>query len=410
MRKNGRNEKAISELNFIFYVLLLILTPFLLLQNYLQAAIGVASNAHFELGSFSIPWVAAIAAALLISLWILLRKIVKMYHVIVCVAILLLFWIGQQITDYYFGHKFYELQHNWHYLAYSGFAIVSWRYFKAKGKNAAEIIRYTFIFAICASTLDEAAQVPLSSRIFDVSDIAKDTYGAVIGNILVFYLLDEGRKMIGKINITHRRVKDYFKDPKTVLIYEYIYAFTFLSIASILSDHKYIPLAFVIPAGIFFLIWLYIHLLQFKIWRKILLGLLVLAVLALGISFIIHKGDNIVYNSYGLTVYKGIPIPFFDVMIYDNGSFRLVDKKHIFTYRDRKTIKKKCTDILIIGSGAYGKGGKGFPEEAPVQFLFNPNTGSMTQVIILQTPAACTVYNRLKEEGKNVTFILHNTC
>jgi len=408
--KKKRNDVEYTQVNYILYVLLLIMTPFLLLQNYLQTAIGIASNIMLEVGSLSIPYTLIVGVIFLAVLVFIARKSIRLFHIGVIVAIFFLFGLGQQVTDYYFNHKFYELQHNWHYIAYSIFAIISWRYGRSKGKTSAQIILYTLLFAFSASTLDEIAQVPLSNRVFDVCDIAKDMYGSVLGNIFVFFVLDNAKILNFKFKLMHPSVKDYLKNPLTMLFYEYIFVFIFLVLTSTLSEMEYFPLSVLIPAGIFLLLWLGIHLLQFKISRWIVIGLIGISVISLGISIAINFNKGITYNKYGLTVYKGIPIPFLDVMIYEDGSFRLVDKKHVFNKRDQMTILTKCTDILLIGSGAEGKGGRGFPENKPVQFIFNTNTGGMTQVIILQTPEACQVYNRLKKENKNVTFILHNTC
>ncbi|MCF7920221.1 MAG: VanZ family protein [Candidatus Cloacimonetes bacterium] len=410
MKKKWSGDTTVTQLNFIFYVLLLIMTPFLLLQNYLQAAIGIASNLHLDLGFVSIPWTVIIAGFILICITIIIRKQLRWRHPLVLSIIFLLFLIGQQLTDYYFGHKFYELQHNWHYIAYSGFAVVSWRFWKARGKTSAQIIGYTLLFALCASTLDELAQMPLSGRIFDICDIAKDTYGVVIGNILVFFLLEGGHNLPRKLRLTHPRLKDYFTDPLTLLFYEYIFVFFFISLSSTLSGNEYFPVSVLLPLILFLVFWLCVHLLQFRLLRFIQLGILGLVVGGLLVSIIIHRNDNISYNRHGLTVYKGIPLPYLDIMIKENGTFRFVDKKHIFNKRDQRVILMKCTDILIVGSGSRGMGGRGFTEMEPVQFAYNPNIQSMTQIIIMKTPAACQLYNRLKKEGKNVTFILHNTC
>jgi VanZ family protein len=399
-----------QQVNFILYVLLLIMTPFLLLQNYLQAAIGIASNSHFEYGDFSLPYVLIVVGFIALALFFYVRKQLRWKHLGFIPLILFLFWLGQQNTDYYFNHKFYELQHNWHYIAYSGFAVISWRFWKSQGKNAAQIILYSLILAFSVSVLDEVAQVPLSNRIFDVCDIAKDIYGVVLGNILVFYVLDNGVNMPSKLRITHPSIKEYFQNPLTLLLYEFLFVFIFLVFASVLSELRYIFFAFAVPAGIFIIIWLFIHLSQFKIGRIAVSAFLLLVILALSASFAINYDKDFSYNAHGITIYKGIPLPFLDVMIFENGSFRLVDKKHEFNKRDQRTILTKCTDILIIGSGSQGKGGIGFTEREPVQFIFNPNIGRMTQIIILKTPQACELYNRLKKENKNVTFILHNTC
>jgi VanZ family protein len=315
MREELRGAITVTQLNFIFYVLLLIMTPFLLLQNYLQTAMGIASNSMLELGAISIPWTVIIALILLSVLLIIVRKKLRWRHPVVLAIVLFLFWAGQQMTDYYFNHKFYELQHNWHYIAYSGFAIVSWRFWKAKGKTAAQIIGYTILFAISASTLDEIAQVPLSNRVFDVCDIAKDTYGSVGGCIVVFFLLEDGKNMHRRLKLTHPTIKGYLSDPLTLLFYEFIFALLFIILSSTLSDMEYFPISFFLPLGVFLLIWLVIHLMQFKVSKIVLTGLLSLAVVGLLVSFIINKDRNITYNKYGLTIYRGIPIPFLDVMI-----------------------------------------------------------------------------------------------
>ncbi|MDP8220664.1 MAG: VanZ family protein [Candidatus Stygibacter frigidus] len=408
--KKKRNDIAFTQVNYILYVLLLIMTPFLLLQNYLQTAIGIASNAMLEVGSLSIPYTLIVGVIFLSVLLYLARKSIRLFHLGVIAGVFLLFGVGQHVTDYYFNHKFYELQHNWHYIAYSIFAIISWRYWKSRGKTSAQIIRYTLLFAISASTLDELAQVPLSNRVFDVCDIAKDMYGSVLGNIFVFFVLDNARILKSKFKLMHPTVKGYFNNPLTLLFYEFVFVFIFLMITSTLSDTEYFPVSVLLPVGIFLVIWLCIHLLQFKVSRWIVIGIIGISVISLGISIAVNFNKNITYNKYGLTIYKGIPIPYLDILIFDDGSFRLVDKKHAFNKRDQMTILTKCTDILIIGSGSEGKGGKGFPELKPVQFIFNANTGEMTQVIIMRTPLACQIYNRLKKENKNVTFILHNTC
>ena len=70
---------------------------------------------------------------------------------------------------------------------------------------------------------------------------------------------------------------------------------------------------------------------------------------------------------------------------------------------------RKGVDIIIIGSGMDGLGGKGFPDESNF-FKYNPFFKRGTQVIILKNSEACELFNRLKRENKNVLFILHNTC
>ena len=97
-------------------------------------------------------------------------------------------------------------------------------------------------------------------------------------------------------------------------------------------------------------------------------------------------------------------------MIYPNGTFRLVDKKIYFNNPDKyNTIYALSKDILLIGSGSDGKGGKGFPEEKKAQFVFNPKTKLPLQIIILKTQEACAKFNELKKKGYNVLYVIHNS-
>ena len=123
-----------------------------------------------------------------------------------------------------------------------------------------------------------------------------------------------------------------------------------------------------------------------------------------------YNNSNIVYNKKGIVVYKGIPIPYFDIMIFPNGTFRLVDKKIYFNQKDKfNRIYMHANDILLIGSGKDGKGGKGFiDEKRETQFVFNPIKKLPLQVIVLKTPEACEEFNLLKSKGYDVMFIIHN--
>ena len=133
-------------------------------------------------------------------------------------------------------------------------------------------------------------------------------------------------------------------------------------------------------------------------------------IFGLGGSYLIHRHDNITHSQFGLIVYKGLPVPFFDLLIYPNGLPRLVDKKHFFNGQDRQFFLSQKTDIILVGGGFQGKGGKGWKTEEGTYFLFNEYTFRGTQVIVLPTPTACEVFNRLKSEGKNVICVLHSTC
>jgi hypothetical protein len=230
--------------------------------------------------------------------------------------------------------------------------------------------------------------------------------------IILLYL---GTEQSASLKTDWRRIRQrhwraYLQHPPSLLVLLLIASLSLLGIGSLLTDFPYWKIAFALVVAGATIVILLLHFSQFR-WGKYLL------LLVFGAGFLVqafffyqHRADNIVHNRYGLTVYKGIPIPFFDMMFFPDGTFRLVDKKHYFNQRDQKFLLSKQADIIIIGSGIYGRGGRGFVGATVNHFIFNEFTGRGTQVIILKNPEACRLFNKLKQEQKNVLFVLHNTC
>jgi hypothetical protein len=187
-------------------------------------------------------------------------------------------------------------------------------------------------------------------------------------------------------------------------------ALLFLCCASLLTESQHVLTILLLTLPAFAVVFALIHLSRFRWGGRTIVGILAVAAIALGTSCVRHRNDGITTNRFGLTVYDGIPIPFFDLMVFPNGRFRLVDKKHFFNSRDRSFFNHKGADIILIGSGYSGAGGKGFPQTKGSRFLFNPVTSRGVQVIILDSAEACRRYNILKGQGKNVLFVLHTTC
>jgi len=404
-------EKFYSpETNLILYTLLLIATPFLIVQNYLQQMIGMTSQLSFTLLGIEMPYIVAIAIIFIITLAVVLWQKIKISHIYVWLFVIFMMILGQNSTDYYFNHKFYELQHNWHYIAYALFSYIMYRYLKQKKYSSEQIIGHTFISAICISTFDEAIQILISSRVFDICDIAKDIWGAVIGMLAVFFIIEKGKIIRDGWNFRQKKVSDYFKNSFSLLFLEMIFAYLLLLISSILSNNEYLGTVLLFTFIAFFIFFFIFHNSQKKYYRNIFISIAVLILLLQSIFFMKYNNSNIVYNKKGIVVYKGIPIPYFDIMIFPNGTFRLVDKKIYFNQKDKfNRIYMHANDILLIGSGKDGKGGKGFiDEKRETQFVFNPIKKLPLQVIVLKTPEACEEFNLLKSKGYDVMFIIHN--
>jgi hypothetical protein len=400
-----------TRLHVSLYSALLVFTPFIMLRTYMQDAMGKASASHVSLLGLSVPVVLLIAGVLAIVALVLVRRKIRRRHVLAALLGLAMFRLGQLMTDYYFGHHFYELQQNWHYIAYSIFAFMVYRDQKPRGAPLARFMLITFGLAFVYSSFDEWFQLFINNRIFDPCDIAKDVWGAVIGITMV---LIGGRHAELRDGAWHRvrqpSLRAWFRHAPSVWVLLAALGFLFLIISSLLTDDHYLASIAIITLASWAVVFAVLHLSQFRWPGRALLALGVIAAVALGASYLRHRNDGIGRHQYGLTVCRGIPVPFFDVMIFPDGHFRPVDKKHYFNPRDRIFIDKRRADIVLIGSGYRGLGGMGFPHQKGSRFVFNAQTERGVQVIIEPSNEACEHYNRLKEQGKRVLLILHSTC
>jgi len=405
--QSKRQDKKTFFIHFIAYILLLIVTPFVLLKNYMQAAIGRLSEFSFHISNIEIPYVLAVFILIVVSILIIYRKQLNKIRILSLAGVFILVFIGQNSTDFYFDHKFYELQHNWHYLAYGIFSFFSIRWLRARKVSTSKTILFTFLFAMTISSIDEAVQVPLSSRIFDICDIGKDLWGTIVGMFFIFFVIEEGNIFKGKYKINAPKLKDYLISPFALLFNIAIFSEIFLLFSSVLSDVEYLNLGITVSVIIFLIVFLIIYLIQFKISRIIVIS--VISIFAITQIYSIFKNSNRYINHYqsGLVIYKGIPIPLFDIMIFNNGTFRLVDKKTSFNTRDRNTIYKYATDILIIGNADKERKIRGFANDNETQFVYNPKTGKALQVIILDIRHANKKFNELKAKNYNVVYIIH---
>jgi len=399
-----------TRLHAVMYSMLLVVTPFILLQNFLVEIIAKVSGSTVELAGSEIPVLPYIAFILLIACLIIFRSYLTKLRLLAGVIAILMFGLAQQFTDYYFDHNFYDLQQNWHYIAYCIFAFMVYRDLAPRGRRMAKIILITFFAALLFSSFDETFQLYMSGRVFDISDIAKDVWGALTGIVLLYIGRSRSNTLKADMKkIRQPKLRAYLKAPFSLLILLFVLAILFLFFSSLLTDFPYWYIAVLFTLGSFAVFFILFHFSQFKGAKYSFLTIFIIIMLVQSYFFVKHRSDNIVYNRYGLTVYKGIPIVFFDVMIFSDGTFRLVDKKHYFYRRDRAFFVRQKADIIIIGTGAYGKGGRGYADKIS-QFIYNPYTNRGTQVVIMKTPEACQYFNRLKREQKNVLFILHNTC
>ncbi len=397
---------TVRSVSYYFFSLLVILTPFLMLQNYLQNAIGRASRAAIDLGFIRIPYVVIIAAAVLILFFYFQRKRLNKKRLLYLVLIFLFVAIGQKTADYYYNHHFYDLQHNWHYIAYGLYALVAFRRFTIKPVSTHKILFRIFYSALAISVFDEFIQVYISNRVFDLGDCGKDLWGTMAGILFVFFYLEDG-KGFTNYRLRNKKLKEYYTNPFSLLCLEIIFAYIMLFVASQITESQYIINVITITLLCFTIVFLLIHAGVNKIARWIIRGALFLIIIFVFVSARFGRTDIKFVRPWYIN-YNGIPLLFFDYMIFPNGTFRTVDKKVLFNIRDKQKIEHLGPDILLVGKGNKGEGGKGWNDILTSEMAFNTYKGKVYQIIKLPNRQACETFNRLKKEKKKVLFIIHN--
>lgn len=399
-----------TRVQVVAYSLLLIATPFVLLRRFMQEAIGRASRAQFELAGVGVPIALVLGAAVVVVGVLALRRHITPLRLLAVGVAVAMNLLAQQFIDYYFDHRFYDLQQNWHYIAYALFALLVYRDLAPRGYGLSRIILTTYVAALAFSTFDETCQIYISGRAFEMNDIAKDGWGALMG-VVVFYIGGTPAAELRRHWTQLRRptLRGYYDNPASLLVTLALFNILLLVCAALLTERRFWLHTLVIAAVVFSVLFAAFHFSRRRAARWGMLGAVTLAVTAQGYFFWRHRADHIVYHRPGLTVYKGVPIVYFDLLIFPDGTFRPVDKLEYFDRRTQRFFLQRQPDILLIGSGTAGRGGRGFPAQTASQFIYNWYAARPMQVIILDSPAACACFNRLKDEGKNVMFVLHNT-
>lgn len=396
-----------TKINLVLYCILLIVTPFLMLQNYLQDAIGKLSWFSFPIGNYDCPFILIFAVLLAIPGIFYLIKNYSHKRLLGIAIVTTLLLIAYNTSDYYYNHHFYDLQHNWHYLAYGLFSYLAWRHFSSKGINAGKIILRTYFIAFAMSLSDEITQVFISGRVFDLSDVAKDLWGCLIGLAFINFVVLEF-KYVNFKNFWPRKKEHLSNFPAWILIVEFVFAIVFLNVSSVLSDIIYIKQVIRYTLIYFVVLFILFRLLSEKTGRIISIGTVsfVIALVILTFSF---SAPKVKYENDNFFYYKRIPIVYFDLMIYPNGMIRPVDKKTRFNMRDKQKINSIGPDILIFATGSKNQGGKGFHDQKKVEIKYNPVQNKAYQIIKLPNKEAFKLYNRLIEEKKLVLMIVHNS-
>ncbi|RJP74555.1 MAG: hypothetical protein C4524_12870 [Candidatus Zixiibacteriota bacterium] len=400
-----------AMIQFVLFAALVVATPFVVVTRYLQSVAQLVSHLSLPLPGVEVPGVLILAAGLALFLAWRYRSRITRRRLAALAVLGGMVALGHWTMDLYLDLTFFDLQENWHYVAYGAYMFFFFRAFNLRRMPLPRMILWAYGSALLMSLFDETFQFFLSHRVFDLSDVTKDAWGVIMGLVLVIFVTESAGTIDLKRAVWRReRLGDYLRHPETALLSVFGLTTVFLFVSPLLTEHAEIPLLLATGFGLFAVAGLLFHLSRHRAVRIALGILAVVAVLGVAGSRLAHRGDPITHNTFGLTVYRGMPLPFFDVLIYPDGGFRFVDKKHHFRSQDLRYLLMQEPDVLLVGSGNQGRGGQGFPQPEPVQFIYNEFTGRGTQVIILPTPEACRQYNSLVAAGKKVLFILHNSC
>jgi len=356
----------------------------------------------------TIPVVPSLAGVVLLALLVIFRRRLTRLRILALVIAFVMIALTQRMADYYFNHTFYDIQQNWHYVAYGLFSYILLRDLGPRGWPLGKIILTTFLVSLALSTFDEAFQLRVSRRIFDPGDIAKDCWGVLIGMGLLYNGENRFGAMLSRpLPLRHRTWRGYLDHPFTIWVLLVVFGLLFMTFGSLLSDSKYlgwVALFTLVSFGLFVFLF---HVSQYR-WPGRLIGAaVILLAILVGASCARHRGQGVTVTKSGMVMYEGVPIPFFDVMFHADGGFRLVDKKTSFNQRDRIFFHSRRTDIVVIGTGHQGSGGHGFSLEAANQFNYNRYLERGSQIIILPNAQAAETWNRNRHEGRRAILVLH---
>ncbi len=402
-------KRTLGFINLVLYDLLLILTPFLLIRNYLQLALKELSQFKLHLFFFEIPLFVFVFLLLsLFCLFIYWKKLKAKYLIIILLLVFLMV-IGQNIADFYLDYSYYDLQNNWHYFAYGIFVFIAYRYFKEHIKSDSKLITIIFLKAFIISSIDEGIQVFISNRIFDVSDIAKDLWGVCLGLVvLLFWVKDYNLK---NLNFIIKKAKDYFSEPVSILLHLFMLTLIFLLISSNLTDSRYFVWIILWTLFIYLIYFIFSFICKFR-YIKILTIFTILLIFGFTVFNFISVKDDIITQKNSMIYYKNIPLFFFDFMVFPNGLIRMTDKKSNFRGNDFIIFKKQNPDLLIISSDKEPYFITGFEHLKFVEFpylMYNEIYNRLIQVLILKQEDAIRQYNRLNKLNKKVLLVIHQS-
>ncbi len=406
--KAAIDKILVPRTSMLLFSFLVVSMPFIMLQNYLQLTLRNTAGQIIDIFGIGIPLVLLIVIPPLLALLFVNIKKITRFRLLTLLFVIAMLFVGQSVSDFYVNFKFYDLQNNWHYLAYCFFTVISYRYLSTKDVPIHRIIIITFLRGLAISLFDEGVQVFISNRVFDLSDVAKDMWGLWLGNILIFFFIGQG-EVIKQFKIRQKKLKDYIKSPYSLIALQGLFTFEFLFFSANLTNSIYWLQLTVIVLSAALITFFCIHLSQRKLFFRAFIIFFAALAIALGTSFVINKDKGLMSIGNNFIVYKGIPLPYFDVLITSDGFFRFVDKKSELKKGDLSKLNDFYPDIILFALTNKPYVPNQLASVNPMKntyFLYNHLNGSGIQVVVRNYKDAIDEYNRIRME-KNAIIVIH---
>lgn len=110
---------------------------------------------------------------------------------------------------------------------------------------------------------------------------------------------------------------------------------------------------------------------------------------------------RITYCRFGFTVFGAMPIPFLDITINQHGVLWFRPKTHQISRQELDSLITSEVEIVVVGIGW----------DSIAQLTDDAKElSTKVDLRVLPTPAAFTLYNKLKAEGRRVVLLAHSTC
>ena len=120
------------------------------------------------------------------------------------------------------------------------------------------------------------------------------------------------------------------------------------------------------------------------------------------IWFVVNPSHAFGYSRFGFTIYNKTPYIGSDLQINSDLELKKIEKTHDLKFEQIEWLLNSNPEVLIISTGWDEKV---IPDDQIKNFK-----DEKTEIKILPSEEAKNLYNKLKEEGTNVSIHYHSTC